>query len=108
MQQGLQVIENRVESLGRFMQAYTQLARMPAPTKARVEVEELVRRSASLERRLPVMVLEGPKLTIQADPDQLEQLLINVIRNAVDASLDHRIRDDGGNLRSHRLALDHQ
>jgi len=88
MQQGLQVIENRVESLGRFMQAYTQLARMPAPTKTKVDMEELVRRSAALERRLPVMVTGGPKLTIYADADQLEQLLINVIRNAVDASID--------------------
>src|SRR5947207_5113511 len=60
VQQGLHVIENRVESLGRFMQAYTQLARMPAPTKLQINVEELVRRAASLERRLPVLVLEGP------------------------------------------------
>jgi two-component system, NtrC family, nitrogen regulation sensor histidine kinase NtrY len=88
VQQGLQVIENRVESLGRFMQAYTQLARMPAPTKTKVDIETLVRRAASLERRLPVTVLDGPKTEIDADPDQLEQLLINLIRNAVDATLD--------------------
>jgi nitrogen fixation/metabolism regulation signal transduction histidine kinase len=88
VQQGLQVIENRVESLGRFMQAYTQLARMPAPTKTKVDVETLVRRAASLETRLPVTVLGGPKFEIDADPDQLEQLLINIIRNAVDATLD--------------------
>jgi nitrogen fixation/metabolism regulation signal transduction histidine kinase len=88
VQQGLLVIENRVESLGRFMQAYTQLARMPAPTKAKVDVETLVRRTASLETRLPITVLDGPKLEIDADADQLEQLLINLIRNAVDATLD--------------------
>lgn len=88
VQQGLQVIENRVEALGRFMQAYTQLARMPAPTKARTDVETLVRRAASLERRLTVDVLPGAKIEIDADMDQLEQLLINVIRNAVDATLD--------------------
>ena len=88
VQQGLHVIENRVESLSRFMQAYTQLARMPAPTKLQINVDELVRRAASLERRLPVLVLEGPKVSIHADADQIEQLLINVIRNAVDASLD--------------------
>jgi two-component system nitrogen regulation sensor histidine kinase NtrY len=88
VQQGLQVIENRVESLGRFMQAYTQLARMPAPTKARISVETLVRRAAALERRLPVTVLDGPRIEIDADMDQLEQLLINLIRNAVDATLD--------------------
>lgn len=88
VQKGLQVIENRVESLGRFMQAYTQLARMPAPTKTKVDVEVLVRRAALLETRLPVVVLNGPKTEIEADPDQLEQLLINLIRNAVDATLD--------------------
>lgn len=88
VQQGLHVIENRVESLGRFMQAYTQLARMPAPTKERISVETLVRRAAALEIRLPVTVLDGPKIEIEADMDQLEQLLINLIRNAVDATLD--------------------
>src|SRR5215469_3019811 len=88
VRQGLQVIENRVEALGRFMQGYTQLARMPAPTKALVKVETLVRRAASVERRLPVAVLEGPKIEIEVDADQLEQLLINLIRNAVDATLD--------------------
>src|SRR5215471_6724689 len=71
MQQGLRVIENRVESLNRFMQAYTRLARMPAPTRTRIEVGPLVHRVASLERRLPVKTLEGPEVTIDADPDQL-------------------------------------
>ncbi|MBZ5522359.1 MAG: PAS domain-containing sensor histidine kinase [Acidobacteriia bacterium] len=88
MQHGLQVIENRVESLGRFMQAYTQLARMPAPSRTVTDVSTLVRRSAALERRLPVNVLDGPTASIDADPDQLELVLINLIRNAVDASLD--------------------
>lgn len=97
VQQGLQVIENRVESLGRFMQAYTQLARMPAPTKARIDVETLVRRAASLERRLPLNVVPGPRIQIDADMDQLEQLLINVIRNAVDATLDVS-REHTGNV----------
>jgi two-component system, NtrC family, nitrogen regulation sensor histidine kinase NtrY len=98
VKQGLQVIENRVEALARFMQAYTQLARMPAPAKAPVDVETLVRRAASLERRLTVEVLEGPKLRIEADPDQLEQLLINLIRNAVDATLDLS-RENPGTVR---------
>ena len=95
MRQGLRVIENRVESLNRFMQAYTQLARMPAPTRGRVDVGPLVGRVASLERRLPVNVLEGPHVTIDADPDQLEQVIINLIRNAVDASLDPSLRHPG-------------
>jgi signal transduction histidine kinase len=95
MQQGLQVIENRVESLGRFMQAYTQLARMPAPSRAHADLRTLVHRSAAVERRLPVTVLEGPQTSIYADPDQLEQVLINLIRNAVDASLDPSLAAPG-------------
>ncbi|HEV2964362.1 MAG TPA: ATP-binding protein [Candidatus Angelobacter sp.] len=95
MQQGLRVIENRVESLGRFMQVYTQLARMPAPSKVRVEIETLVQRVASLESRLAVHVRPGSKITVDADPDQLEQLLINLIRNAVDASLDPSLEKPG-------------
>ncbi|HKD44424.1 MAG TPA: ATP-binding protein [Candidatus Angelobacter sp.] len=95
MRQGLRVIENRVESLNRFMQAYTQLARMPAPTRTRIEVGPLVERAATLEHRLPVKTLEGPVVTIEADPDQLEQLLINLIRNAADASLDPGLRQQG-------------
>jgi nitrogen fixation/metabolism regulation signal transduction histidine kinase len=95
MRQGLRVIENRVESLNRFMQAYTQLARMPAPTRARIEVGPLVERAATLEHRLPVKTLEGPLVTVDADADQLEQLLINLIRNAADASLDPSLRQAG-------------
>ncbi len=95
MQQGLRVIENRVESLNRFMQAYTRLARMPAPTRSRIEVGPLVQRAASVERRLSVAALGGPPVSIDADPDQMEQLLINLIRNAVDASLDPALKHAG-------------
>jgi len=77
------------------MQAYTQLARMPAPSRTRIEVEPLVQRAASLERRLPVKVVPGPTVMIDADPDQLDQLLINLIRNAVDASLDPSLKQAG-------------
>ncbi len=95
MQQGLRVIENRVESLNRFMQAYTRLARMPAPSRTRIDIGPLVQRAASLERRLQVKTLDGPAVTIDADPDQIEQVLINLIRNAVDASLDPSLKHPG-------------
>src|SRR5262249_10170883 len=95
MQGGLRVIANRVESLNRFMQAYTRLARMPAPTRTRIDVGPLVQRVASLERRLLVKTLDGPAISIDADPDQIEQVLINLIRNAVDASLDPSLKNPG-------------
>ncbi|HYL78398.1 MAG TPA: ATP-binding protein [Bryobacteraceae bacterium] len=88
MRRGLAVIASRSEALSRFMGAYARLAKLPPPTLAPVGVSELVRRVVGLETRLPPSLAPGPDVTIQADADQLEQLLINVIRNAVDASLE--------------------
>ncbi|HYE73169.1 MAG TPA: ATP-binding protein [Blastocatellia bacterium] len=89
LSRGLDVISSRAESLIRFMKAYAQLARLPQPTKRDVNVKSLAERVAKIETRLPVIVNQGPEITIQADVDQLEQLLINLIRNAVDASLEN-------------------
>jgi two-component system, NtrC family, nitrogen regulation sensor histidine kinase NtrY len=85
---GLAVIASRSEALGRFMTAYAQLARLPQPKLRSVEIGMLLRRVVRLETRLAVHVQPGPDVTIAADPDQLEQLLINLIRNAVDASVE--------------------
>ncbi len=86
MARGLNVIATRSEALSRFMSAYARLAKLPPPRLAPVEVNALLRRVSSLETRLPVFFEECPPLTIQGDPDQLEQALINLIRNAVDAA----------------------
>src|SRR3954469_20470074 len=85
---GLKSIASRAESLGRFMQAYARLAKLPPPQKEHVSLGELVRRVVTLERRLPVRLVPGPEVNIVADAAQLEQLLINLIHNAVDASLE--------------------
>jgi two-component system nitrogen regulation sensor histidine kinase NtrY len=86
MRGGLAVIGSRADSLGRFTAAYAQLARLPAPALRPVSIAALVPRAADLERRTTVAVHAGPAVTVQADADQLEQLLINIIRNAVDAT----------------------
>jgi PAS domain S-box-containing protein len=88
MQRGLAIIAARSDALSRFTAAYARLARLPQPDLQPVRFTPLVQRIAQLETRLPVTVRRGPDLTISADADQLEQLLINVIRNAVDASLE--------------------
>jgi nitrogen fixation/metabolism regulation signal transduction histidine kinase len=88
LRQGLAIIRSRAEALSRFMAAYARLARLPQPTLAPVDLSELVRRVAELETRVRVQVVEGPQVTISADRDQLEQLLINLIRNAAEAVLE--------------------
>ena len=86
MKRGLAVIAARSDSLSRFTTAYARLAKLPAPRVDTVNVPALVRRIAGVETRLPIHVA-GPDVQIRADPDQLEQLLINLVHNASDAAL---------------------
>jgi PAS domain S-box-containing protein len=86
--QGLALIEERSGALGRFLRAYAQLARLPKPQPRVLQVKSLVHRVVELEKRLPVQVLPSADLVVTADSDQVEQLLINVVRNAVDASIE--------------------
>jgi nitrogen fixation/metabolism regulation signal transduction histidine kinase len=85
---GLAVIAARAEALSRFMEAYARLAKLPRPQLRPLDVGTWVRRVVGLETRLPINLQPGPELTIQADGDQLEQLLINLVRNAADAALE--------------------
>lgn len=88
MRDGLDVIAGRAEALSNFMAAYSRLARLPRPELQPVDVGALIKRVVDLERRLPVSLVEGPAMKVEADPEQLEQLLINVLQNAVDASME--------------------
>jgi len=82
---GLSIIASRADALSRFMDAYARLARLPTPRLQPMDVGGWVRRVASLETRVKVEVDPGRAITIQADETQLEQLLINLVRNAADA-----------------------
>lgn len=90
IQDGLNLIEIRSGSLGRFLRAYAQLARLPKPQQRLVQIGPIAHRIAELENRLPVTVTasKSDDVMINADPDQIEQLLINIVRNAVDATLE--------------------
>jgi signal transduction histidine kinase len=88
MERGLNVISSRADSLARFVESYSKLTRLPQPRFEPLNIGALVRRVVSLETRLPVNVVAGPELVINGDDVQLEQLLINLVRNAVDASME--------------------
>jgi nitrogen fixation/metabolism regulation signal transduction histidine kinase len=84
---GLEVIEDRAESLNRFLQAYRELMGLPSPRLESVSIASIVKRVAKLETRLEVMVTGSMEVMLLADPDQLAQALINLVRNAAEASL---------------------
>jgi two-component system nitrogen regulation sensor histidine kinase NtrY len=87
-ERGLSIIETRAGSLNRFLQAYRQLAQMPPPAVRKTELAPIVEHVAGLETRLRVEVQPGPAVELLTDPDQLEQMLINLVRNAVEAALE--------------------
>ena len=93
---GLAIVETRAESLRRFLAAYARLARLPPPSLAPVDLGARLRHVAGLETRLPVAVRDGEALHVEADQDQLDQALINLVANAVDAAL-----RTGGGVEAH-------
>ena len=84
---GLGVVESRADALHRFVQSYRLLAQLPLPRLRRISLGPLLERVVLLEQRLPVEFDPGPPAELDADPDQLEQMFINLLANAVDASL---------------------
>ena len=117
LRKGLDVIGARADALNRFMASYARLAKLPPPSKEPLDVGEWVRRVVRLESRLPVRLVEGPAVTVPADGDQLDQLLINLVKNAAEAAqqtggeaevawtvrdgmLEVEVRDEGPGLQS--------
>jgi signal transduction histidine kinase len=88
-------IARRGDALLHFVDAYRSLTRIPSPTYRQVEVRDLLERILKLlrveiERRgvACTITVEPPGLQLVADPDQMEQVLINLVLNAVQAVAD--------------------
>jgi nitrogen fixation/metabolism regulation signal transduction histidine kinase len=95
LQRGLAVIEDRAASLNRFLQAYQQLSSLPAPRLDAVALRPLIERVVLLEQRLAVRLEAGPEVVLHVDPDQIQQALINLLQNAVDASIEASQQEGG-------------
>jgi two-component system, NtrC family, nitrogen regulation sensor histidine kinase NtrY len=90
LSQGLGIIAARAEGLARFLQAYSRLARLPPPVPTPCQLADLVQHAVALETRLPIVLRGGPALELRCDSAQIEQALINLVQNAVDAALEQR------------------
>lgn len=100
-ERGLGIIESRAASLNRFLQGYRQLAQMPAPALQGCSISVIAKRMATLETRVPVSLRSGPEVILLADPDQLEQMLINLLRNAAEAVLEVNSGESDSNSSKH-------
>lgn len=90
VREGLNIVAVRAESLGRLMSEYARMAKLPRPVLAPIDVRELVHGVIELERRVSVTVSTAvpARTRLAGDRDQLEQLLINLVRNAAEAVLE--------------------
>jgi nitrogen fixation/metabolism regulation signal transduction histidine kinase len=104
-ERGLAIVEDRTASLNRFLQAYRQLAQMPPPALKRVALLPIVERAAFLETRLAVAISRGPDVMLMVDADQIEHMLINLVRNAVEAALEPNATANGAGERKPQVTL---
>src|SRR5580693_8261699 len=111
-ERGLAIIEDRSASLNRFLQAYRRLAQMPPPARTKVTLLPIMERVVFLETRMAVEISPGPDVMLTVDADQIEQMLINLLRNAVEAALEPSLGDDrsgsykdGGEVRKPEVTL---
>jgi PAS domain S-box-containing protein len=83
---GLSLMGDRADSLSRFVATYSQLARLPAPSKVPISLNGLIHRLVSLPAYTGVRVSAPFETIVPADAGQLEQALINLLKNGVEAS----------------------
>jgi nitrogen fixation/metabolism regulation signal transduction histidine kinase len=76
------LIEERLTHLRGFLDGYAQFARLPAPHKERVAWSEILEEARAL---YPFHVEGTPSLTSLIDRAQLQQVLINLVKNAHEA-----------------------
>lgn len=102
IRQGLYTIENRSKGLLRFVNAYRSIYKQPKPKFEKVVVGDLLQRLATLfksefQQRNIQFEMDVPpyEMLMMADPQLLEQVLINLLKNAmqaVDGQLDAKIQ----------------
>jgi len=90
--EGLKLIQERSDGLLEFVKQYRHLTRLPVPVFAEVKLNEMLQRIGKLYGNdmeiagIEFIVSVTPQdLTITADEKMLEQVLINILKNAIEA-----------------------
>ncbi len=97
LQDGLDTIESRSYGLIKFIDAYRDYTTIPEPNIGTIRLEELLEHIANLlkieirKANIDFIWEVSPKdLIIQADEELMEQVLINLVKNAIEATVDHK------------------
>ena len=92
LREGLSTIENRSKGLIKFIDAYREYTSLPKPKMSTVRLRDLITHVAQLMRtELKKTAIDfhyecnSEYLTIQADVEMIEQVLINLLKNAIEA-----------------------
>lgn len=94
LERALQTIEHRARGLGQFIADYARLARLPEPRVERVELNACLQRLVALDERCALKLVPQSPVEVLVDPVLLDQALTNLLRNAIDASV-----EKGGDVR---------
>lgn len=95
LREGLVTIENRSKGLIKFIDAYREYTSLPQPKLSTVKVHDLIEKVAQLMKpevnktRVTLTTqCESEYLTVQADEEMIEQVLINLVKNSIEALAD--------------------
>ncbi len=106
--QGVEIINRRSSSLLSFVENYRKLTRLAAPQKGNFTIKEFVNELQRLytEPFIKFRIEGCYNATINADRTQLEQVLINLIKNALEACAEKaRCIDDSSEIYTQEVVL---
>jgi two-component system nitrogen regulation sensor histidine kinase NtrY len=84
--EGLGLIGDRADSLSKFVATYSQLARLPPPSRQKLSLNALLQRLVTLPAFAGAAFAAPVEIEVEADSGQLDQAVINLLKNAIEAN----------------------
>ena len=86
LHEGLDIISERALGLSQFVDSYKQLARLPEPAVQQFSLRTLLEKVAALFNHAAIVIETPGDLLLSLDPVQFEQVLINLLKNGLEAN----------------------